>query len=309
MSALLMFPGQGSQRAGMLHDLPDHPAVTATLEEASQVLGDDVAAMDTPSRLRSTVSVQLCLLTAGVAVARCLDAEGGQADAVAGLSIGAYAAAVTAGVLPFADALRLVRLRGQLMEGAYPHGYGMTAILGLDRTALEPLIEQVRAGGAPVYLANLNAPAQLVIAGSKEAMQAVSDLAIAAGAQAAKPIDIAVPSHCPLLDPAAERLTKAAAHVRWARPRLRYFSASAARELRDPGRIASDLLRNVATPVRWHETMLLADATGIRLAIEMPPGEVLTRLAVPVFAGGVAVAADRTRLDSLLTLLRRQQRR
>ena len=307
MSVLLTFPGQGSQRAGMLADLPDHRAVAAVLAEAAEVLQTQPADMDTASRLQSTVWVQLCLLTAGVAMARCLAAEGGHADAVAGLSIGAYAAAVSAEVLPFSDALRIVRLRGELMEQAYPNGYGMTAILGLERMRLEPLVTQIHTPQTPVYLANFNAPAQIVIAGSVPAMEAVAVLAIASGAQAAKRVAIHVPSHCALLDDAAAELGKEMAHIAMSPPRLRYFSASLARELRDPRRIADDLARNMAVPVRWHETMLLAYATGARVVIEAPPGDVLTRLAQPVFADGIVMAADRTRVDSLAAIMRRGQ--
>lgn len=305
MSVLLTFPGQGSQRPGMLADLPDHPAVSHVLAEAADVLQVPTAEMDTPARLRSTIWVQLCLLTSGVAMARCLAEEGGHPDAVAGLSIGAYAAAVTAGVLSFADALRLVRLRGERMEQAYPHGYGMTAILGMERARLEPLVAQVHTPQSRVYLANFNAPAQIVIAGSIAAMEAVSALALAAGAQAAKPVAIHVPSHCALLDDAAAGLAKAMASVAVSPPRLRYFSASLARELRDPRRIADDLARNMAIPVRWHETMLLAYANGMRVVVEAPPGAVLTRLGQPVFADGIVMAADRARVDTLAAIMRR----
>jgi len=148
-----------------------------------------------------------------------------------------------------------------------------------------------------------------VIAGSIAAMEAVSALALADGAQAAKPVAIHVPSHCALLDDAADGLAKAMAAVSLSAPRLRYFSASLARELRDPRRIADDLARNMAVPVRWHETMLLAYATGMRVVVEAPPGDVLTRLAQPVFADGIAMAADRTRVDTLAAIMRRGRQR
>jgi malonate decarboxylase epsilon subunit len=305
MNVLLTFPGQGTQRPGMLKDLPAHPAVAAVLAEAEDLLQVPAAQMDTPASLQSTVWTQLCLLTAGVAMARCLAAHDARADAVAGLSIGAYAAAVSAGVLAFADALQLVRLRGELMAQAYPHGYGMTAILGLDRNRLEPLVAQVCTRQQPVYLANFNAPAQIVIAGKLSALAQVSTLALAAGAQAARPVAIQVPSHCPLLDDAARTLGEAMQSVALSAPALRYFSASKARELRDPRKIAEDLAQNMATPVRWHETMLLARANGARLVVEAPPGDVLTRLAQPVFADGMALACDRTRLDSIMAIMRR----
>lgn len=304
MPTLLTFPGQGAQRPGMLHALPDHPAVARTLAEASDVLGGDVLLHDDAAHLASTVSVQLCLLVAGVASARALLDDGATAHATAGLSIGAYAAAVTAGVLPFADAVRLVAQRGRLMEAAYPSGYGMTAILGLEQGPLEAVVAQVHRPGMPVYIANYNADTQLVVAGSDAAMARVAELALAAGARTAQRVAIAVPSHCALLDDAAAALQRAFAEVRCQRPTLRYFSASAARELRDPARIAEDLARNMALPVRWHETMLLARACDMRLAVEMPPGNVLTRLCQPLFPQTVALAE--TRADSVKLLMARE---
>lgn len=306
MSTLLTFPGQGAQRPGMLHRLPDHRAVHETLAQTSDVLGRDVMALDDAASLNSTVSVQLCLLAAGVATARLLLAEGARPDAVAGLSIGAYGAAVVAGALAYDDAVRLVALRGRLMEAAYPDGFGMTAMLGLEAPALEAIVARVRDTGLPVYIANFNAPTQLVIAGADVAMARVAALALEAGAHAAKRVAIAVPSHCPLLDDAAATLAQAFADVTLRRPTLRVFSASAARELRDPARIGADLAGNMASPVRWHETMLLARACEVRLAVEMPPGNVLTRLAAPVL--GEAVACADTRVDSVMVLMARAGR-
>ena len=132
MSILFMFPGQGSQNAGMLHALPQDPAVARTMEEAGDALNVDPLGLDTEQALGSTVATQLCLAIAGVAAARALIRQDAAPDMVAGLSIGAWPAAVAAGVMDFGDALRLVRLRGQLMEDAYPSGYGMAAIVGLD---------------------------------------------------------------------------------------------------------------------------------------------------------------------------------
>lgn len=302
MGVLLTFPGQGAQRPSMLHALPEHPAVTHTLVEASDVLGHDVLSLDDASSLASTVAVQLCLLTAGVASARCLLDDGARADAVAGLSIGAYAAAVVAGVLPFGEAVRLVALRGKLMEDAYSGGYGMTAILGLERGPLEAVIAAVHGPASPVYLANHNAETQFVIAGADAAMARVAELAKAAGAREARRVAISVPSHCALLNDPAKALAQAFAGVSARRPLLRYFSASAARELRDPSRITADLARNMALPVRWHETMLLARACDMRLAVEMPPGNVLTRLCLPLFPNAVALGETKPESVRLLTL-------
>ena len=131
MSVLFTFPGQGAQRPGMLHALPNDAAVAATLAEVAGVLQHDPLLLDTAAALASTRAVQLCLLIAGVAMARSLAAQGALPDMVAGFSIGEYPAAVVAGALDFADAVQLVARRGQLMEESYPSGYGMAAIIGL----------------------------------------------------------------------------------------------------------------------------------------------------------------------------------
>ena len=309
MSTLFTFPGQGAQRAGLLHALPDDPLVARTLDEAGAALGLDALSLDGEAALASTVAVQLALLVAGVAAARLFEREAGAPDAVAGLSVGAYPAAVVAGVLGFGDALKLVRRRGMLMETAWPAGHGMLAILGLGERALAPLIARVHGADSPVYLANLNAPTQLVLAGALEALDRVADLALAHGATDAKPIAIAVPSHCPLLDGAAAELARDFEGVALAPPRLRWFSASAAREVRDPARIARDLARNMAVPVRWHETTVLAAECGVRLAVEMPPGAVLTKLGTAALPEALCIAADGTRTDSVAALMRRERAR
>ena len=309
MSILFTFPGQGAQRAGMLQALPQSRFVRDALNEASDVLGRDALALDSAEALRSSVAVQLALLIAGVATARHLVHEAGPPDAVAGLSVGAYPAAVVASVLSYADALGLVERRARLMETAYPGGYGMTAILGLERAALEPLIAQVHGTDSPVYLANINAPAQLVIAGAHAAMARVAALAQGRGAYAAKPVAISVPSHCPLLDAPAAELALAMAKVPVAAPRLRYFSASLGRALAAPARIADDLARNMALPVKWHDTTVLAHEQGVRLSVEMPPGSVLTKLGALAFPEALAVAAADTRADTLAVLMARERQR
>jgi len=304
MSVLFTFPGQGAQKPGMLHALPEHPETARTLAEASAALGREVLALDTEAALRSTVAVQLCLLVAGVAMARVLAAHGAAPRMVAGLSIGAWPAAVTAGVLPFADAVRLVELRGRLMEDAYPSGYGMTAIGGLTRQQLEPLVAQVHGPGHEVYLANLNAPRQIVIAGQADGMLAVAELALAQGAQRAERLAVPVPSHCELLDAQSRTLACAMDQVALARPRITYISSSQARALFDGPRIGADLAANMARPVLWADTVRHAWERGTRLAIEMPSGSVLTKLTAPEFPDGVALSCEGSRLDSLVQAIR-----
>ncbi|MDR6408191.1 malonate decarboxylase subunit epsilon [Paraburkholderia terricola] len=309
MSVLFTFPGQGSQRSGMLHALPDHVAATRAIEEASDTLGYDVRALDTADALRSTTAVQLCLLIAGVAQARVLAARGHEPDLVTGLSIGAYPAAVSAGALHYADAVRLVALRGQLMERAYPGGYGMTAIVGMTQRALEPLIARVNSAAMPVFLANINAQTQMVVAGSHAAMHDLATLAGEHGAQRCERLDVAVPSHCALLDEPAAELADAFARVAVQAPRVVYLSSSVARPLFDGPRLAADLAGNMARPVRWHDTIRLAWERGARLAVEMPPANVLTRLSCAIFGEGIAVSCSETALHDVEALIERERAR
>ncbi|HTJ95577.1 MAG TPA: malonate decarboxylase subunit epsilon [Pararobbsia sp.] len=302
---LFTFPGQGSQRAGMLHTLPDAAIVQRTLDEASAALGRNVLELDTETALASTVAVQVCLLVAGVAGARLIESMAGAPDMVAGLSIGAYPAAVTAGVMSFDDAVVLVARRGALMEQAFPAGYGMMAISGLNQRAVEHVLADVHHAGMPVYLANLNAEQQMVIAGSDAALERAGALAIERGARAADRLRVPVPSHCELLDGAAAELVCAFEPVTLHRPRLTYLSSSAARPLFDPLKIGTDLATNMAHQVRWHETMRLAWERGARLAVEMPSGNVLTRLSADIFADSIAISFSETRPDSIEALIER----
>lgn len=287
MKILFSFPGQGPQRPGMLQSLPDGSAL---LDQACAALDENVRQLDTAVALRHTRAVQLCLLIAGVAHARALQREGIEPDITCGLSIGAFPAAVVAGALAFEDALRLVALRGTLMEEAYPEGYGLTAIVGLNVSQLEPLL------GNDCWLANINAPQQLVIAGSEAAMHAVADRARACGAQKVHRLKVSVPSHCALLAEPAAKLAAAFQAVSLTRPRCAYLSGSTARVLWQPELIADDLAKNMSRTVRWHEAMVAACEREVGLAIEMPPGAVLTGLTRGAFCGssGEAIALEQS---------------
>ncbi|TLV11477.1 malonate decarboxylase subunit epsilon [Klebsiella indica] len=299
MKILFTFPGQGSQRPGMLATIPDRQNI---LTVARAVLGEEVDHLDSAAALKHTRAVQLCLLITGVAWARELQREGVHPDIVCGLSIGAFPAAVIADALDFADALRLVALRGDLMEQAWPHGYGLTAIMGLPVDRIEKLI-----AASELYIANLNAETQIVIAGRDEEMARVAQLALKAGATKAQRLAVSVPSHCALLDKPASALAKAFADVSLRRPRCAYLSGSTARVLWDPLKIADDLALNMARTVRWQDAMVAADEREARLAIEMPPGGVLTGLTrqagwqgecISLEHNGVSVARHRvTRLS------------
>jgi len=303
MSIFFVFPGQGAQYPGMLSNLPDTAPVRATREEAADILDEPITTLDTAQALTSTRAVQLCLLIAGVAAARLLARRGHQPTLVAGLSIGAYPAAVIAGALTFADALKLVALRGELMQQAYPQGYGMSAITGLTQAQLEPLLAEIHTAAQPLYLANLNAQRQLIVAGRDTALAALEPCARAAGASGVQRLNMSVPSHCPLLDGPARQLAHAFAGLSLQPPHLTYLSSTRARPLRDPAAIAEDLAFNMARQVHWHATIQSARERGVRLHLELPPGRVLTNLARPVF-GPAAIAFDGTRIDTLDALLR-----
>lgn len=303
MSTLWAFPGQGAQRPGMLQALPAVAVVQSCQEQASAVLGEDVRQLDSAEALQDTRAVQLCLLIAGVAASRLMLDRGHRPDYVAGLSIGAYAAAVVAGALGFADAVRLVALRGELMQRAYPAGYGMTAILGLELASIERLLTEAE---GPVYLANINAQNQLVIAGSDAAMATVAERARALGAAAARRLAMSVPSHCVLLDEPARELAVAFADVELRTPQVRYLSSSTARLVRDPEMLRDDLACNMSRVVDWQATLVTAYERGVRLHLELPPGSVLTGLARRVFDAGQAIAFDGARLDTLDAMLRQE---
>lgn len=302
-----MFPGQGGQRPNMLHALAAHPEAARAIDEASAVLDRDAWALDSAPALRSTEAVQLCLLIAGVAAARVLAAQGHVPDMVAGLSIGAYPAAVVAGALAYTDAVRLVAWRGQLMAQAYPRGYGMTAVLGLTLPAVRAIVAAVHAPHTPVFVANINADTQIVVAGRDDALQRVADLAHAQGAQRIERLDVAVPSHCALLDAPAAELARRFAAVDVRAPRITYLSGNAARALFTGERIADDLAGNMARPVRWHDTVRLARERGARLAVEMPGGNALTRLAAGVFDCGDVRAVDAIGPDDVSVWLKRER--
>jgi malonate decarboxylase epsilon subunit len=295
MKILFTFPGQGTQHPGMLQQLPG-----TTLAEAREVLGAEVDTLDTPEALEHTRAVQLSLLIAGVAWARELKRQGVAPDIVSGLSIGAYPAAVVAGALAFDDALRLVALRGDLMEQAYPHGYGLTAIMGLTLPQVEAISE-----GSQTWIANLNAETQIVIAGRDEEMAKVAEKAMAKGASKAKRLAVSVPSHCELLARPAEQLAQAFARVSLSRPACAYLSGSTGRVLWQPEKIADDLAMNMARTVRWQEAMIAANEREARLAIEMPPGGVLTCLTRQAAWDGETISLERSGIDVARHLAKR----
>ncbi|WP_379144890.1 malonate decarboxylase subunit epsilon [Paenibacillus sp. sgz500992] len=308
MSIAYLFPGQGSQAPGMLHDLPKHPIITEKIEEASMVLGEDALTLDTNEALSSsTRAVQLSLLIHEVAAASLLKSKGAVADMVGGHSIGAFAAAVVCGSLRFSDAVAVVELRGRLMEEAYPSGFGMGVIIGLDERHLTLLITKINTENNPVYIANLNAQDQITIAGSISAVEQVFTLARSIGAYKTKLLDVSVPSHCRLLSSVSNELTKELKSVKLKDSNIPYIGNCRARVLRKAEEIRNDLSEGVANPVRWHEGTTLMFERGTRLFIEIGPGDTLTNLAKKGFPDSRCISAMNSGLDSAMLLITRER--
>jgi malonate decarboxylase epsilon subunit len=309
MSVAFLFPGQGSQSVGMLHELTQHPAVIETLAEASETLDRDVQELDTATELESTVSVQLALLIAGVATARALSSEGLIPEAVAGLSVGAFAAAVQCGALEFRDAIRLVRFRAESMAKLYPTGFGLSAIVGLSERQVSQLVEHNHTSEDPVYLANINTQTQLVIAGSNSGMEKVLAAALMQGARKAQHLAVSVPSHCPLLEPVAASLRLKLTSIRLHSPTALYISNVGARSLRNSTSIAEDLAGNIAHAVRWSDTMSVLEELGCRVFLEMPPGHILRELSRQDHPTVAAIAMEGSKVsDALISSIRMKDR-
>ena len=303
----LLFPGQGAQIDGFLHRLPEHRAVRETLAEASHVLGIDVLTLDKPEALRSTVAVQIGLTVAGVAVARALADEQFVPEISAGLSVGAYAAAVSCGAVQFGHALRMVRRRADLMETAYPSGYGLAVISGLTEHEVATLAAlHVDEDSQRVYIGNVNAPRQIVVAGANAALDAFIERALAAGARKATRLAVSVPSHCELLAHATDELVAYASEVPFRTPHSTYIGNRGGRPLYTADAIRDDLATNMRYTVRWFDALTVMQEMGARVLIEAPPGQVLTDIAREYFPDTTALAASTFSFDRLVATARRR---
>lgn len=277
-----VFPGQGSQSVGMLGAWGDHPAVRDTLAEASDSLGEDIGkliAEGPKESLDLTTNTQPVMLTAGIACWRAWLAETGLAPvAVAGHSLGEYAALVAAGALTLADALPLVRFRAQAMQEAVPVGTGgMAAILGMDAEGVKAgCAEAAAATGEAVEAVNFNDPKQTVIAGTKAAVEKACEVLKAAGAKRALPLPVSAPFHSSLMKPAAERLKEKLAATAFAAPTIAVVNNIDVAVATDPDAIRDALYRQAFGPVRWVESVQALKARGLTHVIECGPGKVLS---------------------------------
>ena len=268
----------------------------AVFAEADDVLGFALSRLcfDGPAdELTLTANTQPALLTASYAVARVLaDDLGVRPSWVAGHSLGEFSALVAAGALQFADALRVVRARGEAMQAAVPAGVGaMAAILGLDRPAVEAVCREA-ADGQVVSPANLNGADQIVISGHREAVSRAGQLAKERGAKRVLPLAVSAPFHCALMEPAAERLREALQAVPVAQLSCPLISNVEARACTDAPQIKSLLVRQVVSAVRWQECVEELVRLGCRHAVEAGPGRVLTGLTKRIAPGIRCVPAD-----------------
>lgn len=282
MAFALLFPGQGSQSLKMMDGFADVSIVRQTFDEASRCLGDDLWAMlqaETNDRINATVYTQPLMLVAGVATWRAWLEQGGTLpDAVAGHSLGEYTALVAAGALDFVDAVRLVRLRAELMQHAVPVGQGaMAAVLGLDDDSIRAACAEAASHGA-VDAANFNAPGQVIIAGECLAVEQAIALCKARGAKRALRLPISVPSHCRLMNSAAEQLRMALNDVEFCRPRITVLHNADVTSYSQDSAIREALVRQLSSPVRWTETIQKLYAEGCGQMAECGPGGVLTGL-------------------------------
>jgi malonate decarboxylase epsilon subunit len=309
MSLAFVFPGQGSQSPRMLHQLLSHPTIGNTLDEISDVLHADVRNLDCEQCLDSDVSVQLALFSAGVATARALITQDVRPAAVAGLSVGAFAAAVVAGVVTLADGVELVKLRATKMVGLYPAGYGLSAIIGLNELQVTTIVDAITSVEAPVFVGNINAPRQIVIAGSNSAMDRVLEEARRQGANKAVRLHVSVLSHCPLLQPVADLLRQHISTMTLRSPVVTYVGNVTGHALRTEEAVADDLANNIANGVRWHDSTTVLKELGCHLFLEMPPGHVLSDLALENLPGVNSVPIAPNVLPRALRLARQEQGR
>jgi [acyl-carrier-protein] S-malonyltransferase len=304
-----VFPGQGSQAIGMLNGFADNAVVQATVAEASDALQFDLGkliAEGPKEELDLTTNTQPVMLTAAVAFYRAWLAAGGKVPAlVAGHSLGEYSALVAAGVIAFKDAVPLVRFRAQAMQEAVPVGQGgMAAILGLSDDDVRAACSEA-AQGEIVEAVNFNAPAQVVIAGHKAAVERACEAAKARGAKRALTLPVSAPFHSSLLKPASDRLRQYLAEVSFSVPQFSVINNVDVAIVQEPAAIKDALVRQAASAVRWVETVQKMSAEGVTHVVECGPGKVLTGLVKRINGDLIGEAiVDQASLDKVLELLK-----
>ena len=308
MKIAFVFPGQGSQSVGMLDAWAGNAAVADVLARAGAALGQDLGALiaqGPADQLNLTTNTQPVMLTAAYACYAAWAAAGGRKpDVVAGHSLGEYTALTAAGSLTLEDAVRLVRVRADAMQTAVPVGTGgMAAILGLDDDAVRAACAQA-AQGEVVEAVNFNAPAQVVIAGHKAAVERACEAAKAAGAKRALPLPVSAPFHSSLLKPAADVLAGALAGIEVSAPSIPVINNVDVAQVNDPAAIRDALVRQAWHPVRWVETIQAMKAQGVTHVVECGPGKVLAGLVKRIDGDLVGMSiADPASLEAALAAL------
>jgi [acyl-carrier-protein] S-malonyltransferase len=283
MKIAFVFPGQGSQSVGMMKSFESLPGVRDTFKEASDAINLDLWKMveEGPAEeLAQTVNTQPIMLTAGIALYRAWQAEGGPLPMIsAGHSLGEYSALTAGGAFAFADAVSLVRFRAQIMQEAVPAGTGaIAAILGLEDADVEAACVEASQPGEPAEPANYNSPAQVVIAGNRAAVERAMEIAKAKGAKRAIMLPMSAPSHCSLMGPAAERLWERLKDVKIQMPRVPVLHNADVVSAGSPEELRQALIRQLSQPVRWVETIRAIAAAGATHIVECGPGKVLVGL-------------------------------
>jgi [acyl-carrier-protein] S-malonyltransferase len=300
-----VFPGQGSQAVGMLNGFADNPVVKDTVAEASEALQFDLGkliAEGPKEELDLTTNTQPVMLTAAVACYRAWLAAGGKAPAlVAGHSLGEYSALVAAGVIAFKDAVPLVQFRAQAMQQAVPVGQGgMAVILGLSDEDVRAVCAAA-AQGEIVEAVNFNAPAQVVIAGHKGAIERACIAAKEKGAKRALPLPVSAPFHSSLLKPASDRLREYMQGLVFTAPQIALINNVDVAIVNDPEAIKDALVRQAASPVRWVETVQKIAAEGVTHVVECGPGKVLAGLTKRINDSLISdMIIDQASLDKML---------
>jgi len=303
MNTAFLFPGQGSQEVGMLHNLPDDKIISDTLCEASEILKEDVLTFDTEAKFSSTRYVQLALLIYGTAFSRFLKSNGIFPDITAGHSIGSFTAAVLSSALDFSDALKLVALRGKLMENAYKSNYGMGVILGLSERRVANIIKEL--SNEEVYIANINTHNQVVVSGSISGIKLAFDMAKAVGCESTKILKVSVPSHCNLLNNVSNKLCRELSNINIKRPSTPYVGNYTSRVILSKSEIVEELYKGVSNPVLWYDSCTLMYELGTRLFIELGQGKVLTNINNILFPECRSISIAHTTIESALILYNR----
>ncbi|MDR6203099.1 ACP S-malonyltransferase [Paraburkholderia graminis] len=308
MKFAFVFPGQGSQSVGMLNAFADHAIVRETVQEASDALNQDLGKLiaEGPAEdLNLTTNTQPVMLTAAYAIYRAWQQAGGPAPAiVAGHSLGEYTALVAAGAIAFRDAVPLVRFRAQAMQTAVPVGEGgMAAILGLDDDTVRAMCAEASVAGV-VEAVNFNAPAQVVIAGHKAAVEKACEVAKAKGAKRALPLPVSAPFHSSLLKPASDQLREYLASVDVKVPSIPVINNVDVAIVNEPAQIKDALVRQAAGAVRWVESVQAMAAQGVTHVVECGPGKVLAGLTKRIDSNLVGASVfDPASLEETLKLV------